>query len=219
LIESGENGEPKLVYLVYLVYLVCLVGRTGKSTKGTRETRQTGQTRETRETRQTSKESRRICGERIRRRLIAEGAAVGTEGIVQAVRLEGSCGSGEMAATGSNKSIVMPDPQSFELSHRHPALRLRVVQAVNLGTVVKQVCHSGKKRWTMRLEKTPDPFSSPSLLGIFPKVIAISRNCLSAASRSPTISWAMRAATSDKKTLPDAISFLLAFSPVRPATK
>jgi len=24
--ESGENGEPKLVYLVYLVYVVCLVG-------------------------------------------------------------------------------------------------------------------------------------------------------------------------------------------------
>ena len=33
---------------------------------------------------------RRICGERIRRRLVAEGTAVGTEGIVQAVRLEGA---------------------------------------------------------------------------------------------------------------------------------
>jgi hypothetical protein len=33
---------------------------------------------------------RRICGERIRRGLIAEGTAVGTEGIVQAVRLEGT---------------------------------------------------------------------------------------------------------------------------------
>ena len=31
MIESGENGEPKLVYLVYLVYFVCLVVRTGKS--------------------------------------------------------------------------------------------------------------------------------------------------------------------------------------------
>ena len=33
---------------------------------------------------------RRICGEGIRRRLIAEGTAVGTEWIVQAVRLEGA---------------------------------------------------------------------------------------------------------------------------------
>lgn len=33
-------------------------------------------------------QSRRIGGERIRRRLIAEGTTVGTEGIVQAVRLE-----------------------------------------------------------------------------------------------------------------------------------
>ena len=33
---------------------------------------------------------RRFGGERIRRRLIAEGTAVGTEGIVQAVRLEGT---------------------------------------------------------------------------------------------------------------------------------
>jgi len=81
LIESGENGEPKLVYLVYLVYLVCLVGRTGKPTRRTRETR---------ETRQTNKEPRRIGGEWIRCRLIAEGTAVGTEGIVQAVRLEGA---------------------------------------------------------------------------------------------------------------------------------
>ena len=81
MIESCENGEPKLVYLVYLVYLVCLVGRTGKPTRRTRETR---------ETRQTNKEPRRIGGERIRRRLIAELTAVGTEGIVQAVRLEGA---------------------------------------------------------------------------------------------------------------------------------
>ena len=81
MIESGENGELKLVYLVYLVYLVCLVGRIGKST------------RETKETRETSKEPRRIGGEGIRRRLIAEGTAVGTEGIVDAVRLEGAAGS------------------------------------------------------------------------------------------------------------------------------
>jgi hypothetical protein len=87
LIESGENGEPKLVYLVYLVYLVCLVGRTGESTKGTRETKQTGQTRETR---QTSKEPRCVRCKGIRRRLIAEGTAVEAEGIVQAVRLEGA---------------------------------------------------------------------------------------------------------------------------------
>jgi hypothetical protein len=84
LIESGENGEPKLVYLVYLVYLVRLVGRTGKPTRRTRETR---------ETRQTSKEPRRICSEGIRRRLIAEGTPVGAERIVQAVRLEGISGS------------------------------------------------------------------------------------------------------------------------------
>ena len=36
---------------------------------------------------------RRISGEWIRRRLIAEGTAVGTEGIVHAVRLEGASGS------------------------------------------------------------------------------------------------------------------------------
>ena len=38
-------------------------------------------------------EPRRVGGERIRRRLIAEGTAIGTEGIVQAVRLEGAAGS------------------------------------------------------------------------------------------------------------------------------
>jgi len=84
LIESGEYGEPKLVYLVYLVYLVCLVGRTGKPTRRTRETR---------ETRQTNKEPRRIGGEWIRRGLIAEGTAVGAERIVDAVRLEGASSS------------------------------------------------------------------------------------------------------------------------------
>jgi hypothetical protein len=36
----------------------------------------------------------------------------------------------------------------------------RRAQAVNLDTVVEQVCHAGRKRWTMRREKTPDPFSS-----------------------------------------------------------
>ena len=66
--------------------MVYLVGRTGKSTKETRETRQTGQTRET------SKGPRGVQGKRIRRRLIAEGTAVGTEGIVQAIRLEGASG-------------------------------------------------------------------------------------------------------------------------------
>ena len=53
-------------------------------------------------------QARRIGGERIRRRLIAEGTAVGAEGIVQAVRLVAASGSEEMDSTGSNKSIVMP---------------------------------------------------------------------------------------------------------------
>jgi hypothetical protein len=81
LIESGEYGEPKLVNLVYLVYLVCLVGRTGKLTRRTRETRQT------------NKEPWGIRCKGIRRRLITVGTAVGTEGIVAAVRLEGASGS------------------------------------------------------------------------------------------------------------------------------
>ena len=47
-------------------------------------------------------------------RRIGIGGRLIAKGIVQAVRLEGSCGSGEMAATGSNKSIVMPDPKFME---------------------------------------------------------------------------------------------------------
>ena len=54
---------------------------------------------------------RRIGSEQIRRRLLAKGTAVGAEGIVQAVRLEGASGSVGIGRAGSNKSIVMPDPQ------------------------------------------------------------------------------------------------------------
>ena len=57
-------------------------------------------------------ESRSIGGERILRRLVTGGTAVGTEGIVQAVWLERASGSEEMNSTGSNKPIVMPDPKS-----------------------------------------------------------------------------------------------------------
>jgi hypothetical protein len=41
LIESGENGKPKLVSLVFLVYLACLGCLVGRIRAPTKETRQT----------------------------------------------------------------------------------------------------------------------------------------------------------------------------------
>ena len=69
--EDGDDGTGrlKLVYLVYLVYVVCLVGQTGKPTN------------ETKETRETSKDPQCVRCKGIRRRLIAEGTAVGAERI------------------------------------------------------------------------------------------------------------------------------------------
>jgi hypothetical protein len=57
-------------------------------------------------------EPRCICGERIRRRLIAEGTAVGAEEIVQAVRLEG-------AASPEGRTLLPPPEFLSSIPHYH----------------------------------------------------------------------------------------------------
>ena len=66
----------------------------------------------------------------------------------------------ESCDTGENRTFLIP------------TRRRKNGQAVNLDTVVERVCHAGRKRWTMRREKTPDPFSL-SLFFVPGRVVAV----------------------------------------------
>jgi hypothetical protein len=68
----------------------------------------------------------------------------------------------ESCDTGENRTFLIP------------TRRRKNGQAVNLDTVVERVCHAGRKRWTMRREKTPDPFSLSQADQLSGRVVAVS---------------------------------------------
>ena len=123
-------------------------------------------------------EPRRISGEGIRRRLIAEGTAVGTEGIVDAVRLEGAASS-EGIGRGIRivriraqlAEIFRPGRSSEEKEKQEPQMSLSLTSAYNLSR--RRASDKRNNQWTQptsRLEISasnsqalPEKYDAPVL--------------------------------------------------------